>query len=284
MSLEFLVTLPCYKVFVLFCFIFPVTSDPILDTLENEATTQMLLDIILKENNEESVIVAGIRIILRLLENTIMYGCSVWNSICNNYVSHFSFVRQEPVSDTALQMVIDAEKEHHDTVVLRLVNVIHPRMLEFITILTNPPQVRLSKDSFSRLLLNIRFRLQKPDVITTVGVLSPPLGNVRLQICNLFTVLIETENSDVIRTLVFWWRFYLRIVLKISSFCRICGTDFYSTLLNLFKQYCWNNFLHSQAKVCVNYAIQSFDQKEGETKLLTSDLQRHVSFFMFFFW
>lgn len=60
---------------------------------------------------------------------------------------------------------------------------------------------------------------------------------------------------------------------------RICGTDFYSTLLNLFKQYCWNNFLHNQAKVCVNYAIQSFDQKEGETKLLTSDLQRHVSLY-----
>lgn len=47
------------------------SCDPIIHTLEDEATTNLLLDLILT-NKKESSIVSGITIILKLLENPIM--------------------------------------------------------------------------------------------------------------------------------------------------------------------------------------------------------------------
>lgn len=48
-------------------------SDPLVHSLEDENTINMLLDLILVENRQESSIVAGITILLKLIENPIMY-------------------------------------------------------------------------------------------------------------------------------------------------------------------------------------------------------------------
>lgn len=47
-------------------------SDPLVHSLENENTANLLLDLILITNKRESSIVSGINIILKLLENPIM--------------------------------------------------------------------------------------------------------------------------------------------------------------------------------------------------------------------
>lgn len=60
-------------------------------------------------------------------------------------------------------------------------------------------------------------------------------------------------------------------------FHRICKTNFFAELLNLFKQYCWNNFLHNYVKKCLVYSVQAFDTKPNDPQLVISALQKHVS-------
>lgn len=73
-------------------------------------------------------------------------------------------------------------------------------------------------------------------------------------------------------------QFHLNFTSKFSFFsCRICQTNFFVELLKLFKQYCWNNFLHNYVKKCLVYGIQAFDTIPNSTQLVISALQKHVS-------
>lgn len=94
--------------------------NPLLQTLEDNKTVDQLLDVILSEPKTESGILSGIQVLLCLLENPII---------------------QEPVSQSALQQMIDAEKEHHDEIVASLMETIKPRVHQLFELLLNPPTV-----------------------------------------------------------------------------------------------------------------------------------------------
>lgn len=94
--------------------------NPLLQTLEDNKTVEQLLDVILSESKIESGIMSGIQVLLCLLENPII---------------------QEPVSQSALQQMIDAEKEHHDEIVASLMVTIKPRVHQLFELLLNPPTV-----------------------------------------------------------------------------------------------------------------------------------------------
>jgi serine/threonine-protein phosphatase 6 regulatory subunit 3 len=96
--------------------------NPLLQRLEEPRTTTRLIDTILCETRTETGILSGLQVLLCLLENSII---------------------QEPVSQTALQQMIDAEKEHHDEIVALLMSIVQPRVHDLFELLLNPPMVSL---------------------------------------------------------------------------------------------------------------------------------------------
>lgn len=97
-----------------------ILPNPLLKTLEDRPTVEQLLDVILDESKAECGIMSGIQVLLNLLENPII---------------------QEPVSQSALQQMIDAEKEHHDEIVSSLMVIVQPRVQKLFELLLNPPSV-----------------------------------------------------------------------------------------------------------------------------------------------
>lgn len=113
----------------------------------------------------------------------------------------------EPASDTALQYLADAEKEHHKKIIANIVQQIRPRVKELHELLVNPPPVSHHRqmnneniDTWIPLInrYGVFCFLQKSDIKNTATVLSPPFGSTRLNICTLLSVLIETGNQDII--------------------------------------------------------------------------------------
>ena len=122
--------------------------NPLLQRMEESKTTTRIIDTILCETRTESGILSGLQVLLCLLENSII---------------------QEPVSQTALQQIIDAEKQHHDEIILSLMNIVQPRVFELFELLLNPPKVSWKIFYSYQLKFKLFFYKFSENIILSIG-------------------------------------------------------------------------------------------------------------------
>lgn len=180
-----------------------------------------LLDHILKEPKCETSIVGGISVLLTLLE------CDTKDTneiLCNPYGS------LAPADDVTPEAIEPSQ------VVTNTIQAILPRLVDFHDVLINPPL--------------------KPAVMTTIGLLDPPLGNTRVEVAKLLSVLVANNN------------------LEINN--KLAELDTINILLDLFFKYTWNNFLHTQVEQCLAFALNAdISSGEGE-EVQKNSLIAHV--------
>ncbi|XP_033241537.1 serine/threonine-protein phosphatase 6 regulatory subunit 3 [Drosophila pseudoobscura] len=159
---------------------------------------------ILKTIESADTIEALLNVILEpnAQESAILSGISVVLTL----IKPITFT-DEPNSDRQ-RLLQKREREFHQEVQETVITVMAPRLQEFVHVLKNPPA--------------------KSTIETTAAVLTPPFGKTRLQVCRVFTALLETKHESIQQA--------------------ICATEYFSLLLEYFKQYCWNNFLHTETE------------------------------------
>ncbi|KAG5873024.1 hypothetical protein JTB14_012624 [Gonioctena quinquepunctata] len=193
--------------------------DPLLNTLESPETVSLLLDYILMgDEKSETAIVGGIQVLLALLD---VYQSSIPKF---NSQSIYSSNINDEASD-----IEQKQKIIHNTT-----QAIKERVKDFHDILLDPPK-------------------QSP-ILTTVGMLNPPLGNVRLQITKLYAALISSNNEEL------------------SNKIEMNGT--FSVLLDLFFKYHWNNFLHTQVEDCLISALKTHVSDDNDDS--SNALSKHL--------
>lgn len=217
-------------------------TDPLLESLEStETVAEMLEHMFSGDRTCESVFVNGISVLLSLLEfrKQGLAGQQQQNS--NNADGPNgggpgggggpSMMQSETAcftsiffrSENAEQMTaLDVERLRVG--VNRVLAAVLPRLADFLKLLTDPPQ--------------------KLCWTTTFGVLDPPLGQTRLEVCHLVNALINSNNEDVNK--------------------KLAELGALPIILDLFFEYSWNNFLHTQVAQLVSAVISSAHSLDQE--------------------
>lgn len=107
-------------------------------------------------------------------------------------------------------------------------------------------------DSFKTILL----RTPKMDAqLTTLGLLNPPFGFTRLQVLRLMSTALMAGSTAFNQKFI--------------------ELEMFTVLLDLFFQYPWNNFLHTQVLQCVNIVLE-YDHNPQLSQENSVSIQDHV--------
>ncbi|XP_040181662.1 serine/threonine-protein phosphatase 6 regulatory subunit 1 isoform X2 [Rana temporaria] len=199
--------------------------DQLLATLEKQEAIEQLLGNMFDGEHNESVIVNGIQVLLTLLEprrpRAELGGLTAF--YCTLEGLEMDAAGLDGSSNTQAS--------------LGTLMAIKQRLPEFHQLLIDPPK--------------------KQSLLTTWGVLDPPLGNTRLHVVKLLASTINANNRDLNQELI-----------KLDSI---------NTMLNLYFKYMYNNFLHSQIEVCITTVLNSIPiQETNESEVQENELVKYL--------
>lgn len=221
-------------------------ADPLLESLESTETVASLLEHMFSGDRTcESVFVNGISVLLSLLEfrkqglagqqqqqqnsnnadgpngGGLGGGSGAGPGMMQGETACFASIFFR--SENAEQMTaLDVERLRAG--VDKVLAAVLPRLDDFLKLLKEPPQ--------------------KLCWTTTFGVLDPPLGQTRLEVCHLVNALINSNNEDVNK--------------------KLAELGALPTILDLFFEYSWNNFLHTQVAQLVSAVVSSAHSLDQE--------------------
>lgn len=150
-----------------------------------------------------------------------------------------------------------ADTEHKQKVLRTTTEAIAARIKDFHQLLIEPPKVNVI-GAWPR----NNFVFQQSSVLTTVGLLDPPLGRTRLQVLSLLSTLVNSDYGQLHEQLI--------------------SLNTFSVIVDLFFKYPWNNFLHAQVEKCLAVALETKADGSDDVGGEISILCKHVSWIRFF--
>lgn len=199
--------------------------DQLLATLEKQEAIEQLLGNMFDGEHNESVIVNGIQVLLTLLEprrpRAELGGLTAFYCTLEGLEMDAAGLDGSSNTQASLGTLL----------------AIKQRLPEFHQLLIDPPK--------------------KQSLLTTWGVLDPPLGNTRLHVVKLLASTINANNRALNQELI-----------KLDSI---------NTMLNLYFKYMYNNFLHSQIEVCITTVLNSIPiQETNESEVQENELVKYL--------
>ncbi|XP_015927661.1 serine/threonine-protein phosphatase 6 regulatory subunit 3 [Parasteatoda tepidariorum] len=190
--------------------------NPLLEAIESVEVITDLLNHMLKDTRKEHAVVNGIPVLLSLLSFK-KQGQSGIQQIPTSLGDQPLQADNAPSCFSVTSKMSETEQmtaldaERLRCGINDVLTAITPRLEDFHSLLLKPPV--------------------KPAIKLTIGCLDPPLGNCRLEIAHLITALLGTNNHSV--------------NVKLTELKTII------VLMDMFFNYPWNNFLHSQVEQAI---------------------------------